>query len=438
MLKKIRFKNLYSFRDEATFSMEATKIKEYDENNCFHLKKNKILKINSIHGFNNAGKSNIFMIIFYLKAMIMNGHMDSSIIKKLEPFKFLKNSKEILSEIEIEFFLNEILYRYLFKFKNQKIEYEALFKKEIKEIKIFERKNSIWKDIEFSNKYFKNESLKFIPEELKIEKNLILNVLGMFGEGNIFKDIRNYFENKVITINSKNENMGFRETHKYLEKKIENRNKIIEFMKNHCLGFENLIYSSEDEKITLEELKTNKMIPREVIESIEKNLKKNSSNLSITAKNVQISTLHNVYDEKYNIVDEEIVDFMKYSSEGTKTLYGILGGVFQVLEDGGVIFLDEVIGVLHSIIIEDIIKIFNLKESNPKNAQLIFSGHNPYIMSESDIRRDQVTIVKKDIYGNSYIKRLSEYKEIKTSNSFAKSYIKILKEFKKNYYNKSN
>lgn len=435
MLKKIRIKNLYSFRDEVEFSMEATRIKEYDKDNCFYSKKNKMLKIASIHGLNGAGKSNLIKAIFNLKKMIVSSHMlGSECLKEFENFKFLINSDEIPSEIEISFVINNIDYCYSIKMLKGKIINEFLSKKVSKEIVIFNRTDSSWKNLNMATKYLTPEKMSFIPKELKTDKTLVLTVLGTMGENSqdVFFEIKNYFENNFFIINGMHENMGKKITHEFLDKDNLNRNKILNIMKKYSIGMDDFLYQSTEEIIPFEDLKKNPNFPKEILEKIEKKLKLESSTMEISRKDVEISTVHKVYNQQNEVVDEAILDFEKYTSEGTKVLYNIAGAIFEVLETGGVLIMDEGLGLLHTIALEDILKLFNSEVTNLNNSQLIITGQNPYIMSDGNLRRDQIMIVTKNNYSGSLIERLSDYKSIKSTNSFSKNYLNILRKTLKN------
>ncbi|WP_418974842.1 AAA family ATPase, partial [Alistipes putredinis] len=48
------------------------------------------------------------------------------------------------------------------------------------------------------------------------------------------------------------------------------------------------------------------------------------------------------------------------------------------------------------IISEFIVKLFNDKETNPNNAQLIFTTHDTHLLSSKIFRRDQIWFAEKD------------------------------------------
>lgn len=430
MLINYTVENVYSFSEQTTFSMLGERIKEFDETNCCIKGKKKILKSSSIHGLNGAGKSNLIKSLFYLKRLILTSSTVKDYISELEPFKFSTKYKNKPMKFTLNFLLKDIEYTYTLHILDKAISYEALFKKEKREVMIFERNGNNWDDINFSQKYFKNEYLKFFPDIFKKKDTLLLTLLLQIKE-QPFSDLAEYIENNLIIINGVSfggKYSDYNDTFKYIEDtddkniSLERRNKILQFMKKYCSGLDELVYSKKERIISFDEIKQS--LPEDLVKQIEEDIKNESKSLNLTTQDTSLFAQHKIYDEQNNIVGEELLDFINYTSEGTRALYRIIGGIFRVLENGGTIFIDEMMGLLHTIVISDILELFH---KPLVKAQIIFTGHNPYIMNESKIRRDQIVFFTKGIIGNSKLHRLSDFKEIKSTNSFSKNYIQLLK-----------
>ena len=71
-------------------------------------------------------------------------------------------------------------------------------------------------------------------------------------------------------------------------------------------------------------------------------------------------------------------------SHGTQHLYVLLRRILPVLNNGGIAIIDELENDLHPHIIRSIIELFISRNSNPKNAQLLFSSHSIEIMKYLD------------------------------------------------------
>ena len=82
--------------------------------------------------------------------------------------------------------------------------------------------------------------------------------------------------------------------------------------------------------------------------------------------------------------------------------------LFDVLESGGTLFIDEIENGLHLLLAKEIINLFINKESNPHHAQLFVHLINAF--SFGKFRRDQVWVTSKDNYGKSTLHRFNECK----------------------------
>jgi AAA15 family ATPase/GTPase len=69
-----------------------------------------------------------------------------------------------------------------------------------------------------------------------------------------------------------------------------------------------------------------------------------------------------------------------------------------------------------------LITIFNSKEANPKNAQLVFTTHDISLLKEEFLRRDQIYFTDKDNYGGTELFSLADISERKGVD-FAKRYM---------------
>jgi AAA15 family ATPase/GTPase len=102
----------------------------------------------------------------------------------------------------------------------------------------------------------------------------------------------------------------------------------------------------------------------------------------------------------------ESIDFFGDESLGTVKLFTVLPHLYDVLDKGGVLVLDEVENGLHLDLVRSIIALFIDEESNKHKAQLICTTHQPLLV-DKNTRRDQVWITCKDEFGKSSLHRLS-------------------------------
>ena len=78
-----------------------------------------------------------------------------------------------------------------------------------------------------------------------------------------------------------------------------------------------------------------------------------------------------------------------------RVLFNLAGPVLDGLERGVTLVVDEVNLGLHPHAVESLISMFCDQETNTKNAQIIFTTHDPTIVLTTYVERDQVLLMEK-------------------------------------------
>ena len=142
--------------------------------------------------------------------------------------------------------------------------------------------------------------------------------------------------------------------------------------------------------------------------------------LIITNIKVDIRSKHNIF-KNHEVYKQEEVPFLQFESSGTIRFFGILPSIFKALDEGSVLFIDEIENGLHPNLMKLIINLFNSEESNQKNAQLICTSHDTLLLK--NVRRDQVWFAEKNQYGETEIKRLSDFKNVRAKDKIFEKYL---------------
>jgi len=82
-------------------------------------------------------------------------------------------------------------------------------------------------------------------------------------------------------------------------------------------------------------------------------------------------------------------------SQGTQKVYSLAGPLFDVLEKGRVVVIDELDRSLHPLLVRQVIETFQDPELNPHGAQLIFTTHDTAQLDNTLFRRDQIWLTEK-------------------------------------------
>ena len=148
-----------------------------------------------------------------------------------------------------------------------------------------------------------------------------------------------------------------------------------------------------------------------------------AENMPLPDLSSTISTFHKKYDNGKPLDSYVIFDLDSRESEGTKKLFALAGLLFFILQNGNALIIDELDARLHPLLTKAIIQLFNSNETNPNNAQLVFTTHDTNLLTNKIFRRDQIWFTEKDKYGATDLYSLAEIKNIRSDASFEKDYI---------------
>ena len=141
--------------------------------------------------------------------------------------------------------------------------------------------------------------------------------------------------------------------------------------------------------------------------------------------------------EEYNLVvqsrhknakgEDVFFRFMKQESEGTKRLATVVGFMLAALAKGAFICIDEFDWALHPLVVQEMLSLFMRKDTNPKNAQLVFTTHMTDLLENGILRLSEACFVQKNIHVGTKTRRLVEMKnageEIRNVTNFRKQYL---------------
>jgi AAA15 family ATPase/GTPase len=137
-------------------------------------------------------------------------------------------------------------------------------------------------------------------------------------------------------------------------------------------------------------------------------------------------TTHKKYNEDKMAVEDVYFSMDVDESYGTKKFFALTGPVLDSLEKGQVLIVDELDSKLHPNLVCKIVSLFNSKEHNPKNAQLIFNTHDTNLLNSGLFRRDQIWFTEKNKYGEAKLFSLADFKsgEVRKNETFEENYIR--------------
>jgi len=111
-------------------------------------------------------------------------------------------------------------------------------------------------------------------------------------------------------------------------------------------------------------------------------------------------------------------------SAGTQKILSMFFPIYNLLNNGGVMIIDELDITLHYSLIKEIIKMFNSVEYNRKNAQLIFTTHNLLLLDFNLFREDQIWFLENnDVSTGTELYSLSDIEGYEKNKYLLRDYL---------------
>ena len=380
MLIQFNFKNYKSFREDATLDLSATKMTEFSER-VVSVGSEKILPVAAVYGANASGKSNVYSAFEYMSKYVVNSFKYGDEEKnfndiKPSPFLFDASSETADTSFEVYFTVpgdkTEKCYNYGFCIGQTGVTEEWLnykAKTARKYTTIFYRDESIL-------------DLAGIPKtsreniEIALEKQVLIVSLGAKLKVAKCKLVRDWFLN--------NEFSDFGD------------------------AFMNLYMS--------------RALPEGFVdhEEVRENVVKYFSSFDETIKGFEVTKLPSQEDpkeERYRIdslhkkigSDEMGKNPLAHESAGTLKMFALYPELQSVMKNGGVYFIDDLNASLHPLLVRNFILTFLNPEININHAQLIFTTHDTWQLSNRLLRRDEIWFTEKDADGLSTLYSLADF-----------------------------
>lgn len=391
MIYSFTCKNFYSFAEENTVKFEVND--KAPKNDAYFVtpSKTRLSKIETIIGANASGKTNLLKVLPFLKWLIIDSFaVNPSAVLPLKMFILTKNKP---AELSVDFGIDEDVFSYSFKIDGDKILKEALKVKN-------KTKDKVTTKILFTREWDnKNKRYTFSGEKFDFPKK---------------------FENLILRKNASVISAAMRSNHKLSEKIAQYWQKIeTNVVEAGWIGDRLLPNSTQNLFEVLDFYSENEPLKKEAEKLLRKfdlgfeniDIKKEKKEDGFT---INVNVIHLFGDEKHSLP-------LKYTSEGTKHLFVLLKMILQVLANGGIAIIDEIDASLHPDMVTSLYELFISRETNPHNAQIIFSTHSHRILTEAD--KYQVVLTEKNNKGVTEAWRLDEMEGVRADDNYYTKYI---------------
>ncbi|NTW29674.1 MAG: ATP-binding protein [Candidatus Moranbacteria bacterium] len=403
MLLNFRVKNYRSIKDSVVLDLQAELDDTRVEESVFEVGEYALLKSLAIFGPNASGKSNILRAFALFKKMIQECLLRSTTEDKLpsEPFKLNTQSKNEPSEFEMTILIDGEVFKYGFAFDKEKICSEWL-RRERGNVTLFLRTEQ---NIESNKLHFREATAALKKQTL--ERVLFLSVLASNNATLASKLVDSVKRMNYILGTERGNTLDY--SFGQFATNEGRAEKMKSLVVQADFGVRDIVI--KERMITPKQL-------RDVPDKFKKLLFEEKSQIAQR----EIKFIHDVCDKDGVCIGSEALDFFGEESEGTQQFFALSAPIIDTLENGKVLFIDEIDSSLHPLLCRYLVSLFNSKEKNPNNAQFIFSTHDISLMNEKYLRRDQIFFADKSKDGSTELFPLSDLSERKGVN-FEKRYM---------------
>jgi len=394
MIHSFSCKNFYSFSDLMIADFVVNE-KAPKNNGYFKADSGlRLSKIEAVIGANASGKTNLLKVLPFIKWLIADSfNINPSAPLPVKPFLF-NEQKNKPAELSVDFEINGDIFTYTFILDEKMILFEELkvknkAKQKMTSKKIFSRE---WNKKD--GKYVLNDKLFDFPAgfENSIRSNAsIISVALRLGHKKS-QEIIDYWkkvETNVIEAGWVGDHLLPNSSQQLIE----------------ALHF----YSETNNEIIKKEAE--KILSRFDLglDSFKIKKEKKENGFSINVK------VGHSFSGRIEYLP------MQYESSGTKQLFVLLKTILLVLINGGVAVLDELDVNLHPEIVLSLYELFIHPETNPHDAQLLFSAHSHLILNKLD--KYQIILTEKNDKGGSESWRLDDMSGVRADDNYCAKYV---------------
>lgn len=373
MLIEMNVTNFRSLCEQQTFSLAKGKGNELQATNVFKSNSTnaiELLRSAVIYGPNAGGKSNFLLALRAMRSVVLESAIKLQRGDKLPvvPFRLTPETQQLPSEFEVTFIVDHVRYQYGFSATPERIHEEWLLAyPKVRAQRLFGR---AWN--EKTGQYDWELGQKLTGEKQLWQKSTRENALFLSTAVQLnSKQLQPVFDWFKDTLRMANVGGWAPEFSASLCEQNQ-KEQVMDFLRAADLNIEDI----RVEKKPFDAQTLPDDMPKQLREIIADDFKDKQF--------VNIQTVHKGSDGTpvtFDFADE---------SDGTQKLFAFAGPWIETLANGFVLFIDELHDNLHPQLVQFLVQLFHNKETNPNNAQLIFTTHETSILNQEVFRRDQI------------------------------------------------
>ena len=418
MLINFTVGNWMSFRDKTSFSLVATREQQHGDRLAKLGKyRMRVLPTAALYGGNASGKTNFFKAINFAKQFITLSLLPDYPIK-VEPFLLdgAYATKPVLFHFEI--LVDDDIYELEFALTSTKVIEERLVKISSVNEKVLYHRIEGRSDPQL-HASITSQRLLFAFEGTRENQLFITN--SVFQNIPTFRNVFQWFDETLVLVAPDTRFESFEHLFTGVTPLYETMNSILP-------NLDTGIFSLEGEEVSLDSL----LIPDELKQKVKEDAKSNMTiklndqdeKIIVTRDDGKLS-VKKLYTYHKDSQGNNTRFEMRQESDGSKRILDLLPAFLDLANSTApkVYFIDEIDRNLHSLLTQQLLKVYLASCSQTSRNQLIFTTHDLLLMNQSMFRRDEMWVTERKQDGSSSLVGFSEYEDVRSDKDILKSYL---------------
>lgn len=416
MIQEVKIKNFLSFKDEVTFSFEATKDKTFEDYQVVEVAKGvRLLRFALVYGANASGKSNLLNVFDFLSSFWFSKTPDLDEPTGAIPFKLDTITPTQPSHFEMKFYIGSTRYWYVLELDEKRVYVEKLYYyKSAQPTMLFSRE---WKDnqsvITFNTAVAKVS--KAAQEEISLKCLANMSVFAARNQVNLaipeIDAAMDWMRTSVMpAINPMTQMFGYAGKKMFEDATLKTY--LLDFI--HKADFNITGVRSDVVNNQISQADLTYILSRDDVPTAEKERLQKEQSFETIETTFEHTVKNERGVEKYYMPNN-------LQSDGTTRTFGIEAAIYSAMKAGAFLHIDEIEASLHPDLVEFILQKF-LATKN-RSQLLITTHYDPLLNTVDDLlRRDSVWFTDKVESGSTNLYSLVEFKGLKRIASLQRAY----------------
>ena len=415
MIIRFSVENWMSFRDQATFSMIASRERQHGARVPKLGKyQTRVLPIAAIYGGNASGKTNFFKALHFAKTLVVRGTRLDSLIP-VETFLLDDKGANHPSRFAFELLIDETLYDFSFAVTRKEVLEERLVViTSTSEKVLYERLDG---EINFDASLANDSFLEFAFRGTRDNQLFLTNSVSQ--KVDHFRPVYDWFEDTLELVAPDSRFEPF-------DQLLNEGHPLYSAMNEMLQQLDTGIAHLDSEEVPVENIPFPDPLKTMLQEEVEEGMTVRSAEIPflVTRKDGELIAKKVVsFHPKSDGTEAKFEIFQE--SDGSQRVINLLPAFLELSAQTSpkVFVIDEIDRSLHTLLIRQLLEAYLACCSTKTRTQLLLTTHDVMLMDQQLLRRDEMWVAERDNSGASSLFSFSEYKDVRYDKDLRKSYL---------------